>query len=311
MFIQQNKHWKGIQRLVEHAIILLKPSPIKEILHEYLTHQFKIYNLTILENKIINLTVEQVDSSFTSLYKKQDYVKYMTSDSIDAFLIKGDDAIHKSQLIKRQIRFNHGVTRFDLHNLVHSSDEGLEYYLQFSCLFPERDVKLHCGFADAAVIKDNFCSNSFITFAVNKYEFQGKIEYYGFKKNFIYRNMPIEVVSYFNTLQSVRSNDLFSLVNETRNKGGVVALMSMPIFQYTDELIKELSDIGIQAAFVFDKSFTLEESKNLQDYLDKYDIIPLGGSFNCNTSFEMTISEHTFNRFKERMKRNEDKNDCY
>ena len=109
---------------MEHAIILLKPSPIKGILHECLIHQFETYNLTILENKVINLTVEQVDSAFTSLYQKEDYIKYMTSGSIDVFLIKGDDAINKSKLIKRQIRLNYGVTRFDLHNLIHSSDEG-------------------------------------------------------------------------------------------------------------------------------------------------------------------------------------------
>lgn len=296
---------------MEHAIILLKPSPIIEFLHRYLINQFQVYNLTVLSNKTIHLTFEQVDLFFTTLYNKRDYIKYMTSGNIDVFLIKGDNAIHKAKLIKKQIRSNYGVTRFDLQNLVHSSDEGLEYYLQFCCLFPERNVKNHSGFADAAMDSKAFGKDSFLTFAVNKHESKTiQIEYYGFKKDLIYRNIPLGVVSYFNTLQPIYSNDLFSVVNETVEKGGIVALMAMPIVQYTDEFIKDLSSIGIKAAFVFDKRFTLEESKNLQDYLNKYDIVPLGGSFNSYTPFEISISENTYNRFKDRMKQYEDRYDC-
>lgn len=167
-----------------------------------------------------------------------------------------------------------GVSRFDLCNLIHTSDEGLEYYLQFRCCFPEKDVRCYCGYADAAISVRNE-KKQFVL--ANTIDMNRNVEYYGVSKKFIYNGTVIELISYITDNIIIKNSNIEEFINQTNKQGGFISLGVMPIEVYSDSIFNELSSRGVQAAIVFDNSFTLEQSKNLQDYLEKYDMIPLGG----------------------------------
>lgn len=81
----------------------------------------------------------------------------------------------------------------------------------------------------------------------------------------------------------------------------MVAVKALKNYLHIGNLIENLAVIGVDAFFVYDTMYTLEQSKNIQDFLDKYDIIPLGGGFDSHSPFELSICESTYVRFRRRM----------
>lgn len=180
-----------------YAILLLKPSLLIAELHNCLIEQLSLANLKLVANKTIRLTHEQVEKTFTTLLcDKNSFYEYMTSDDVEVFLVRGNNAITKAKLIKYQIRALYGVGRFDLHNFVHSADEGLEHYLQFKCFFPEMNLDEYRGFADAATYEKDEDGDAFVAFRVNNTS-DCFTDYYGIEHNYVYKRCDISVISYF------------------------------------------------------------------------------------------------------------------
>lgn len=281
---------------MEHVLMLIKPGRQRKGILEELMYELNSNKLDICMTKTMRLSREQVEVNFSTLLNKDVYIDYMTSGLVDVFIIKGIHAIEKAKIIKNKIRKNHMVDSKMINNLIHSSDEGLEYYLQFTCCFPNVNIKLFTGYADMLATYGNKLSSmqavicdptvdvqsvKYFRLCVNSYEI---VINQSIVRCLLYTKESYNKVSLRYIEECVYISNL--------NQGFVaVDLFGVDNAKIT---IEQLHKKGVIAVNVFDSRYGLDDSKDLQEIINEYNMTPIGGSNLLLNTGLITISENTF-----------------
>lgn len=283
---------------MEHALILIKPGKHREDILEELMYDFKANKLDICMTKTMNLSRKQVEIYFSTLLNRDEYIDYMTSGLVDVFIVKGNHAIEKAKIIKNNIRNKHMVDSKIINNLIHSSDEGLEYYLQFTCCFPDINIKLFSGYADMLALATDenklssmqamICNQTADTHS--KKHFRLCVHSYEVFVNqsivrcLLYTNEKCDKASFKNVEECVYESQV--------NKGFVaVDLFGVDNIKI---IIEQVQKKGVIAVNVFDSRYCLDSSKDLQEIIEEHGLISIGGSYMLFDAGLITISENTF-----------------
>jgi len=281
---------------MEHALMLIKPGRHRKGILEELTYELNSHKLDICMTKTMHLSREQVEVNFSTLLNRDEYIDYMTSGLVDVFIIKGIHAIEKAKIIKNKIRKKHMVDSKMINNLIHSSDEGLEYFLQFTCCFPNVNIKLFTGYADMLATDENKLSSmqavicdptvdahsvKYSRFFVHSYE--------------VFVNQSIVRCLTYTKRSCNKASFKYveECVYESKENQGFVAIDLFGV-DNTKIAIEQLPEKGVIAANVFDSRYCLDDSKDLQEIINEYDLISIGGSYMLSNTGLITISENTF-----------------
>jgi nucleoside diphosphate kinase len=138
----------------EYALLLVKPDGNeKGLLENILGYLAEYGNLTEVHRNYFRLSVSQVSDTFIHIYNDRKYKSYMTRGPLTAVLLQGQNAVYKLRVLKSSIRKMYSTDVME--NIIHSSEVGNEYDLQFRTFFPNLDVNKFSLFADL-YLKTNF-----------------------------------------------------------------------------------------------------------------------------------------------------------
>ena len=298
---------------MEHSIIIIKPHQDIDEISNIVEDQIFKNGLSIIKKIRIQFTEKEIDICFASKIERSKFIRYMTSDYVNVYLVKGIYAISKAKKIKKSIRYIFGVDKDVLRNVVHTSDEGMEYYIQFTTCFPEFSIARYCGYADLDVRVDeknfdnvlriienqNIDCVAAITYERNFVDhitiIKSENVYYGCIHYFAYGEQSYDVVSYSRVPIIQRDfATINQLVEESIRYEGFVALRNQSINGYTKKFLNYIKDTGVKAAFATPASNSLFLSRNLQEYLECSNFIPIHGSGYGILPSSITVSQKTF-----------------
>ncbi|MES0871224.1 nucleoside-diphosphate kinase [Pseudovibrio sp. SCP19] len=136
---------------MEHNIILIKPDQEK---HEWFTESIQD-DLVQNSFEIVAVASKQLsETEFEKCFicKNSEHLVYMTSGPITALLFKGCSAVSFGRNYKYKIRKQHSTGK--LRNILHSTEPGNEFTVQFGLFFPTLNIDDHHQFADQGVVFD-------------------------------------------------------------------------------------------------------------------------------------------------------------
>jgi nucleoside diphosphate kinase len=258
--------------------------------------QLKVSRLEVCKQKTTFLTKKQVNQSFSTLLNRNEYNDYLSSGLVDIFIVKGNCAIQKAKEIKNKIRDNYSVNSKMINNLIHSSDEGLEYYLQFTCCFPEHDIKHFSGYADMLATKGdeselmqsiicdptvNMINVKQLLLLVQPYEIY-------------FNHSRIQCLLYSKEICHIASfNCIEQCVEAAKERQGFVAIDLFGI-EVNSPTLSQMQKKGVIAAVAFDSRYCLDYSKDLQEIIEECGLLAIGGSFTLSDFGLITVSENKF-----------------
>ncbi|MBP2245840.1 nucleoside-diphosphate kinase [Paenibacillus xylanexedens] len=131
----------------ENTLLLVKPDGIEKnltnIILSYLDEQG---GLKEVHRNTFRLSVSQVSDTFIHLYNDRNYKSYMTRGEVTAVLLRGKNAVQKLRNLKSNIRKMYANDA--MQNIIHSSEVGNEFDLQFRTFFPHLDINHYNMYAD-------------------------------------------------------------------------------------------------------------------------------------------------------------------
>lgn len=281
---------------MEHVLIMIKPGQHKKNIHEELMYELESHKLEVCKIKTTYLTKKQVDQNFSTLLNRNEYAEYLSSGLVDIFIVKGDCAIDKAKKVKNKIRAKYSVSSKMIKNLIHSSDEGLEYYLQFTCCFPEYDIRHFPGYADMLA---SFPCN---TGLMRAHICDATVDMADIQQLHLFVR-PYEIcVNRSHTQCLLYSKEIcyipaFKCIEEcieaAKEKQGFV-VVDLFGAEVTDSMMTQMQKKGVIAAIAFDSRYCLDYSKDLQEIIENCGLLAIGGSFTLSDSGLITISEKKF-----------------
>lgn len=135
----------------DFGIFLIKPDGIEQEIELECENEILEHNLEIVAKKQSVLTANDINKYF--YYQLSDYINYMCSGPVTAYLLSAVDLDIDRELflIKDAIRKRHAVSGQDLKNLVHASHCGTEYFRQRKLFFPEYEKGKYTSYSDMLV----------------------------------------------------------------------------------------------------------------------------------------------------------------
>ncbi|KZL28129.1 nucleoside-diphosphate kinase [Pseudovibrio sp. Ad37] len=133
---------------MEHNIILVKPdSSNQERFVEAISADLLEGGYEIVAIKYKQLSSEEFEGNF--ICKNRQHLAYMISGSIAAILYRGHSAVGFGRNYKFHFRKQHSTDK--LKNILHSTEPGNEFAVQFELFFANLNITEHHQFADQGV----------------------------------------------------------------------------------------------------------------------------------------------------------------
>jgi nucleoside diphosphate kinase len=319
---------------LDYAIAVLKPDGVTTPgVYENLKQKLVENHLELICEKRMQLNKNDVLHHFTSPFDANIYSEYMASGDIIAFLLKGDGATHKLREVKLEFRKEYGFTSKDMKNLLHTTDHGTEYKLQFSLLFPSFSILEYSQYADLAVriygnkgeiirqlnLIDKETNLKYIGLLMeSKTQLEAVKEFYhsnkeklqvipGYLKKTKFEGKNIELIGYlpiynnFQILDTVPFNlKLTEFLNWVKLNKGLLFLNYLPLNDITPELLSSLKKIGLNGVQVYDPRRSLEEAELLEDIVeDDFGLFVSGGTNGYEEVGKTAIGKYEFEQFKQ------------
>lgn len=297
---------------MECALILVKPNDYMQEICAIVETIISKNELEVVKKKELRLTQEQLNSSFTTKADRKQFVEFMLSGNVTAYLVRGENAVTKAKRVKAQIRKIWGRKKNEINNILHSADEGVEYYLQFTVCFPELDIKEYCGYVDFEVnveeqddktLKEIVNESNAITGIVytdNKIDElkRGRLPsnpkcIWGRKYEFTYGGRSYELIAYAREIIDKNFERLQDMITYVNTLGGFVALKNYSINYFNGSFLEYLKESGVKAAFATPASGSLFLSRNLQEYFESFNFVVLHGGGQNIPPYSITNSKKT------------------
>lgn len=313
----------------EYGLIMLKPDGNQELYYECIKNKLKENKIEVVKERDVQLKSKDVGEVFFNAAKPDEYIKYMTSGISKAILVKGRNAGYRLYKIKKEVRGAYNYKKGDMKNLIHSPDNGNEYYYQFGILFPELDISKYCAFGDLNVILpknklkaikqletvENETNISCIAINMNVKEYNAILNKFHQKyrrlktiiavsNNYEYDNKTISVMGYlpeqFKSIPKYKINNykdsIFNFISYIESFGGISVLGYLPSDFYTNRFIEKIKKIGIKGALVHDPRRSVNEAHLLDDRIHDEGLIFTGGSGGIMDIGKITIGERAVSK---------------
>ena len=208
---------------VEYSLIMIKPGFAT---NEIITQIKKIFldegDQIIREYyKKFNYSDLKVDY-YSSFVEEEEYLNYLSSDKMYVMLACGQYCYYVTRNTKHKIREYYGLDNKELKNLLHTSDDSVEFYLQYLLCKELHDLDLdkkgyanlfitdaNCmymrNYEKKALIKQNIYQLDKFNDDYNFYGFVSQIEEKGNKK--------ASIINYIISEEDLIKNHSFKIIN--------------------------------------------------------------------------------------------------
>ncbi len=169
----------------EYGVFIVKPDGVEQGIHREFINSLVVNKVKIIDVRRKKLARSEVQEGFFTAY--DEYARYLTEgDSIGIFeQIISENCYDYIYDLKMDFRSKHSVSKNTMKNLVHSSDDGLEYYLQRNIFFKEYNNSRYC------------LSSDLLTYAGNLHDMLRTIQKSNLQKIIIWADAVSELDNYF------------------------------------------------------------------------------------------------------------------
>ena len=295
----------------EFGLVVLKPDGNnREIINE-LKLQIALHEMHEIEEKEVLLKREEISQNFIANNVCIDeYVSYLTSGLCYALIVRGTNASYKLQQLKKAFREKFGFSSKDTKNLIHTVDQGNEYYQQFNVFFPELDIRNYSAYGDLTV---HACSTHEETIIkLNEIENNTNLSYVGLLYPFLsfnerivdyktkgiklevvegiycdtsFKGISCRVIAYLphmckDVLRASENVGFQDFICYFKKIGATIFLDYVDDQIVTDEFIASMVSYGFDGIVTYDPRHSLEVVEALEDRIIDAGLINIGGSNN-------------------------------
>lgn len=313
----------------EFGIAVLKPDGNKIKIKEKFISLLELNGIEIIDINTLRLTEKDIRECFApNAVPIDEYIKYMCSGDVQAILVQGKKVGNKLQKIKKTFREMFGISNAVTANMLHTSDQGVEYFLQFPIFFPHLCVEKYCSNSDMHVVVQNEKLDELIRIeketnlsyvglvlkagqncnVIKQYnQLSAKLTVFsGVSKPFSHNNLMLDIIGFlpkrFNEITDTTFTHnhltIHDYIGYIESLGGFLVVDYIPFNEFTEELIKMLSSIGIQGVMTYDPRRTLYETEILEDLIIDAGMVNTGGTNGFASIGSLTLGEYEFEDIK-------------
>ncbi len=311
---------------MEYGIIVIKPDGLQERIDYLVEKEICAVELKVVLSYVHKFTYDQVQTIFTTTaFGKEEYYTYLAAGNMKVILVQGDYAIAKLRSIKYSIRKQFCCEK-NMKNLLHTSDTGNEYKLQFQQLFPMLKYDEYPLFANMHVPFDEHMEQKVLEEKVyisgiiidqnnikNAYEklrclSSGMI---GIRGRFEYANRILSAICYLDVQDNWYAkvqNMKFSKITikdfskNVKEVNGICIIDYQPFLFYNHDIISGLKTVGVDGFKVFDSRYSIEQIEKIRYFVQyRYKMLFTGGSSFVDKSL-LTIDQETFENLSKRIR---------
>ncbi|NTJ35926.1 nucleoside-diphosphate kinase [Agrobacterium rhizogenes] len=133
---------------MESNILLVKPDSLnQQRFVDIVVDDLGRHGFEIVASGSKALSEAELNQNF--IVKNGEHLDYMLSGPVAAILYRGDSAVGFGRNYKFEFRKQHKVD--DIRNVLHTTEPGNEYVVQFGLFFPELDIAKYHQFTDQGV----------------------------------------------------------------------------------------------------------------------------------------------------------------
>ncbi|KZK93794.1 Nucleoside diphosphate kinase [Pseudovibrio sp. Ad46] len=284
---------------MEHNMILVKPDPsnqkrfVEAISADLLESG---YEIVAVRNR--QLSSAEFEGNF--ICKSSQHLAYITSGPIAAILYRGHSAVGFGRNYKFHFRKQHSTDK--LKNILHSTEPGNEFAVQFELFFPNLNITEHHQFADQGVyfsslkeIQSGELSRlaSFNLIAANNEEANSR----QFKETCSLRNCRYvgyreRIHSSTELLRYRRKADL-----SAKDMPEVRVLLLHDLQEYSQHIRHMKETHKIHGVVCYKPKFTLLETEMLRTSILENNLFCVGGSFGGQSPGSIRASQELADMF--------------
>lgn len=316
----------------EYGIVVLKPDGNNPYIKEELRSLLKTNNMTVVEESSKRLSKQDVENHFApNDAPLEAYIAYMTSADCHAILVHGNKVGIRLQELKKVFRERHGFNRESTANIIHTSDQGVEYFQQFPLFFPHLSLEQYCSVADMNVrlSKYDMCELTQIEKESNlsylgiiletgqscdlikKYRINGGelTLFYGIRRTFIWEEIEISIIGYLpvkydeisESTIGANAEDIGTFTQKVESLKGYLVLDYLPYEIFSEDLYRFLKSLKIRGIMTYDPRRSLKEVEVLEDIVLDEGFDNTGGSNGIVKIGKLTLGEFEFENILEHM----------
>ena len=301
---------------MEYSLLVIKPNSFIDEISKLVEWQMTEFGIGVVKKKTMHLSREQLDEAFTTKADRSEFVNYMGSGAVNVYLVCADYAVQKLKELKEKIRKMWRMGKSDLNNIVHSSDEGIEYYKQFHVCFPELDIIDYPGYVDFHVrlTQQNYSqiketierkTDNVLSIIYNKdnaklakeiYDERHSNCIFGKEIEFEFKDIPYKIICYGKKMVDQEFKCIKDATSYFASMRGFTALNSLSLDRFDDNFLFYLKKNGVDAAFATPAADSLFLSRNIQEYFESHDFVAIHGGESDERIFEVTDSKKTYDK---------------
>ena len=288
----------GLQINMEYTLIMIKPGFVREQIINEVKSSVKREGVTIEYEYYKCFTEEQIRRAFYSAFvNKEEYVKYLSSDCMYVMLVSGNNCCQKMRIMKRHLRNQFGLDSSDMKNILHTADDGVEFYLQYSiCEELQKFDLVSKGYANFFITEEKKLSRyekkAFIVDSLNKVQqyFQ-KADYVGYVSEVELDDfIKVQMVDYF------LNNDRCCIEDSFR-----AVIYKAELLQ--EKLLSQLNALCVRGIIMNNEKIEMEEADRIYDVMELLQpdwIMLCGGNF-------ISMSEESYLEFLNAIKKKDNR----
>lgn len=322
---------------IEYGIIVLKPDAMEKAMLNNLIDLLKNLNFEIIRVKNVTLSYDDVIQHFASNFNPVVYAEYMSRREVGVILIGGERVGKELGVIKNTFRKRFGYSSDNMENLVHTVDQGNEYFRQFKLFFPELDLVSYTKYADMNIVSrknehetiaelkflDKESSLSWAAVVQETGTICRVVEKFkvvkdrlnvllGLKHLCTYKNSKkIIIIGYFPEDITVtpyhaflnEGTSFFEYIQWVKGLGGIAILDYIPLEEVELEMLLDLKKAGMHGVNIYDPRRSITEAEELEDIIESVaGLLFSGGGNGYARPGEMALGRYEFDKLYQEFK---------
>lgn len=306
----------------EFGLVVLKPDGNTLEKRNELKLQIALHEMQYIVEKEVMLSSEEVERNFIANNVCIDeYISYITSGSCCAVIVRGSNASFKLQKLKKSFREKFGYSSKHTRNLIHTVDQGNEYYQQFNVFFPDLDIRAYSTYGDLTIhacskheetiaklesVEDNTnlshigllyplsCSNErLVNYKASGVKL-GVVE--DIYCNVTFKEKACRIIAYLqyghkDEITVDENSNVEELIGYFKRNGAKIFMDYVDYQVVTDEFIESLVYYGFDGIVTYDPRHSLEVVEELEDRIIEAGLTNIGGSNNVVPPATLSIGQ--------------------
>lgn len=142
---------------MEYVILMVKPGFYNDNLISHIKDELDRYNLKVIKEFFKRFSIKDCQRCFyANFVDKEKYYEYISSKEMYIMLVSGDNCNKYAREIKAHIRNEQKLDHTHIENILHTTDDGLEFYHQYKICPELHDLDLcNTGYANLFIQKND------------------------------------------------------------------------------------------------------------------------------------------------------------